>query len=88
VTTGSPTPSAAPGGTWGPAPGLLASKRRDRTLTQRLDYVFYDPAGLEARDATVIGGGPEDVTRTVPTLLPSDHAGVLVHLRLRADSRG
>jgi hypothetical protein len=45
--------------------------------------VFYDPAGMEARAASVIGAGPEDVTRTVPTLLPSDHVGVLVHLRLR-----
>jgi endonuclease/exonuclease/phosphatase family metal-dependent hydrolase len=83
VTTGSYGSAGADGSTWGPAPGLLASTHRDRDLRQRLDYVFYDPAGMEARAASVIGAGPEDVTRTVPTLLPSDHVGVLVHLRLR-----
>jgi endonuclease/exonuclease/phosphatase family metal-dependent hydrolase len=88
VTTESRGSALAQGGTWGPAPGLLASTRRDRDLRQRLDYVFYDPAGLEARAASIIGAGPEDVTTTVPALLPSDHAGVLVHLRLRGSGRG
>jgi hypothetical protein len=43
---------------------------------------------LPARTASVICVGEPDVTTTVPTLLPSDHAGVPVRLRLRDELGG
>jgi endonuclease/exonuclease/phosphatase family metal-dependent hydrolase len=79
---------AASGHTWGEAPGLLAAAageagRRGRRLSQRIDYVFFDPEALEARGALVLGADTDDVTVTEPVLVPSDHACVLAHLLFR-----
>lgn len=69
------------GATWGPAHGLHAPGVRD--LTQRLDYVFFDPAVAEVLSSQVIGVDPGDVTSTTPQLVPSDHGCLLVQLAFR-----
>jgi hypothetical protein len=49
----------------------------------RIDYVFYQPARQSAVSADVIG---DKVTDRTPTgLWPSDHAGLVVSLRLKQD---
>lgn len=70
------------GATWGPAQGLRAPEVRD--LTQRIDYVFFDPASVQAQSSQVIGVDPGDVTTTTPRLLPSDHGCLLVRLTFRS----
>lgn len=49
-------------------------------LDHRIDYVLYEPKGLEATAATVIGEELED--RTPAGRWPSDHAGLVVRLHL------
>jgi endonuclease/exonuclease/phosphatase (EEP) superfamily protein YafD len=50
------------------------------TLDRRIDYVLYEPEGLRATAATVIGEELDD--RTPEGRWPSDHAGLVVRLRL------
>jgi len=49
-------------------------------LDHRVDYVLYQPRGVEAVAAEVIGEELED--RTAAGLWPSDHAGVVATLHL------
>jgi endonuclease/exonuclease/phosphatase (EEP) superfamily protein YafD len=49
-------------------------------LDHRIDYVLYQPRGVEAVAAEVIGEELED--RTAAGLWPSDHAGVVATLHL------
>ncbi len=55
-----------------------------RDLTQRIDYVFFDPTVVEALSAQVIGVDAGDVTTTRPHLLPSDHGCLLAQLAFRS----
>ena len=69
----------------GPAGGFTAgqSERLDNVpfkLNHRVDYVLYQPRGVEAVAAEVIGKELED--RTAAGLWPSDHAGVVAILHL------
>ncbi|MGW7365801.1 endonuclease/exonuclease/phosphatase family protein [Streptomyces sp. NPDC054841] len=50
-------------------------------LSVRIDYVFYQPEHLSAVSAHLIGDEVRDRTRT--GLWPSDHAGLVVRLRLQ-----
>jgi endonuclease/exonuclease/phosphatase family metal-dependent hydrolase len=49
-------------------------------LDHRIDDVLYQPKGIEAVAAEVIGEEPDD--RTPAGLWPSDHAGTVARLRL------
>ena len=49
-------------------------------LDHRIDYVLYQPRGVEAVAAEVLGEELED--RTPTGLWPSDHAGVVATLHL------
>jgi endonuclease/exonuclease/phosphatase family metal-dependent hydrolase len=49
-------------------------------LDHRIDYVLYQPRGVEALEADVIGDELSD--RTFSGLWPSDHAGVVATLHL------
>lgn len=49
-------------------------------LDHRIDDVLYQPRGVKAVAAEVIGEEPDD--RTPAGLWPSDHAGTVAHLRL------
>lgn len=69
------------GATWGPADGLRALEGRD--MTQRIDYVLFDPDVIGACSSQVIGVDPTDVTSTTPPLLPSDHGCLFVRLEFR-----
>ncbi|WP_144125810.1 endonuclease/exonuclease/phosphatase family protein [Catellatospora sichuanensis] len=55
-------------------------------LDRRLDYVFYQPAQLSAVWAELIGEELRD--RTSTGLWPSDHAGLVVTLRLNSKGTG
>ncbi len=75
----------------GPAGGFTSGQTDDLNLLEsrldhRIDYVLYQPAGLRATRATVLGEEQRDRTRPLPTapygLWPSDHAGVAATLRL------
>jgi endonuclease/exonuclease/phosphatase family metal-dependent hydrolase len=55
-------------------------------LDRRLDYVFYQPAQLSAVWAELIGEELQD--RTSTGLWPSDHAGLVVTLRLKSKGAG
>ncbi|MEU4678500.1 endonuclease/exonuclease/phosphatase family protein [Micromonospora sp. NPDC023737] len=50
-------------------------------LSERIDYVFYQPAHLSAISARLIGEQVQD--RTSNGLWPSDHAGLVALLRLK-----
>jgi endonuclease/exonuclease/phosphatase family metal-dependent hydrolase len=69
-----------PGATWGHAPDLLNPVP---TLTERLDLVMFR-GRIDALDAWLVGDQLADRTATVPPLWPSDHAGVVSVLRIRA----
>ncbi|MGH3498468.1 MAG: endonuclease/exonuclease/phosphatase family protein [Nocardioidaceae bacterium] len=53
----------------------------ERPLTDRLDFVFYDPDALQATDARLAGNEPADRTLSDAKLWPSDHACVLATLQ-------
>jgi endonuclease/exonuclease/phosphatase family metal-dependent hydrolase len=74
----------------GPAGGFTAgqSELLDNVpfkLNHRVDYVLYQPRGVEAVAAEVIGKELED--RTAAGLWPSDHAGVVATLHLAPPMR-
>jgi hypothetical protein len=69
----------------GPADGYTAGQSElldnvPSKLDHRIDYVRYQPQGVEAVAAEVIGEELED--RTAAGLWPSDHAGVVATLHL------
>jgi endonuclease/exonuclease/phosphatase family metal-dependent hydrolase len=69
----------------GPAGGFTAGQSElldnvPSKLDHRIDYVLYQPRGVEAVAAEVIGEELED--RTAAGLWPSDHAGVVATLHL------
>ena len=75
----------------GPAGGFTSGQTDDLNLPEsrldhRIDYVLYQPAGLRATAATVLGEAQRDRTRPLPGapygLWPSDHAGVAATLKL------
>jgi endonuclease/exonuclease/phosphatase family metal-dependent hydrolase len=70
----------------GPGGGFTAIQDPDlrnlpSKLSARIDYVFYQPAHLSAVSAHLIGDKARD--RTPTGLWPSDHAGLVVGLRLQ-----
>ncbi|WP_406428660.1 endonuclease/exonuclease/phosphatase family protein [Streptomyces sp. NBC_01589] len=72
--------------THGPGGGFTAIQDPDlrnvpSKLSARIDYVFYQPVHLSAVSARLIGDKVRD--RTPTGLWPSDHAGLVVRLRLR-----
>ncbi|MFD4140310.1 endonuclease/exonuclease/phosphatase family protein [Streptomyces sp. NPDC058572] len=72
--------------THGPGGGFTAIQDPDlrnlpSKLSARIDYVFYQPAHLSAVSARLIGDKVRD--RTPTGLWPSDHAGLVVRLRLQ-----
>ena len=69
--------SPAGGATSGQAPDL---RNPVSELDSRIDFVLYEPRGLRAVRAEVIGDEQRDRTRS--GLWPSDHAGVVATLRL------
>jgi endonuclease/exonuclease/phosphatase (EEP) superfamily protein YafD len=69
----------------GPAGGFTAGQTElldnlPSKLDHRIDYVLYQPRGVEAVAAQVLGEELED--RTAAALWPSDHAGVMAALHL------
>ncbi|MFE4952684.1 endonuclease/exonuclease/phosphatase family protein [Streptomyces sp. NPDC056653] len=71
--------------THGPGDGFTAIQDPDlrnlpSKLSARIDYVFYQPAHLSADSAHLVGDKVRD--RTPTGLWPSDHAGLVVRLRL------
>jgi endonuclease/exonuclease/phosphatase family metal-dependent hydrolase len=69
----------------GPAGGFTAGQAElldnlPSTLDHRIDDVLYQPRGIEAVAAEVVGEELDD--RTVAGLWPSDHAGVVATLHL------
>ena len=69
----------------GPDGGFTSGQTDDLNLPEsrldhRIDYVLYQPDGLRAKSATVLGGEQRDRTPPLPGapfgLWPSDHAGV------------
>jgi endonuclease/exonuclease/phosphatase family metal-dependent hydrolase len=69
----------------GPAGGFTAGQAElldnvPSKLDHRIDYVLYQPRGVEAVAAEVLGEELED--RTPTGLWPSDHAGVVATLHL------
>ena len=73
----------------GPDGGFTSGQTDDLNLpesrlTHRIDYVLYQPAGIEAVAAEVIGEEQADRTPPLPGapygLWPSDHAGVAATL--------
>jgi endonuclease/exonuclease/phosphatase family metal-dependent hydrolase len=69
----------------GPAGGFTAGQTElldnvPSKLDHRIDYVLYQPRGVEAAAAEVIGEELDD--RTAAGLWPSDHAGVVATLHL------
>ena len=75
----------------GPAGGFTSGQTDDLNLPEsrldhRIDYVLYQPRGIRAVAAEVIGEEQRDRTRPLPGapfgLWPSDHAGVTAKLRL------
>nr|WTB31311.1 endonuclease/exonuclease/phosphatase family protein [Streptomyces sp. NBC_00830] len=72
--------------THGPGGGFTAIQDPDlrnlpSKLSARIDYVFYQPAHLSAVSAHLVGDKVRD--RTPTGLWPSDHAGLVVRLRLQ-----
>jgi endonuclease/exonuclease/phosphatase family metal-dependent hydrolase len=76
----------------GPAGGFTSGQTDDldlpeSRLTHRIDYVLYQPVGLRAVRAEVLGEEQRDRTRPLPGapygLWPSDHAGVVATLAVR-----
>ncbi|MFF3461839.1 endonuclease/exonuclease/phosphatase family protein [Streptomyces sp. NPDC002619] len=72
--------------THGPGDGFTAIQDPDlrnlpSKLSARIDYVFYQPAHLSAVSAHLVGDKVKD--RTPTGLWPSDHAGLVVRLRLQ-----
>jgi endonuclease/exonuclease/phosphatase family metal-dependent hydrolase len=70
----------------GPGGGFTAVQDPDlrnlpSKLSTRIDYVFYQPTHLSAGSARLIGDKVRD--RTPKGLWPSDHAGLVVGLRIR-----
>jgi endonuclease/exonuclease/phosphatase family metal-dependent hydrolase len=75
----------------GPAGGFTSGQTDDLNLpesrlTHRIDYVLYQPDGIRATRAAVLGEEQRDRTRPLPGapfgLWPSDHAGVAATLKL------
>ncbi len=75
----------------GPAGGFTSGQTDDLNLpesrlTHRIDYVLYQPVGLRATRAEVLGEEQRDRTPPLPGapygLWPSDHAGVAATLAL------
>lgn len=75
----------------GPAGGDTSGQTDDLNLPEsrldhRIDYVLYQPRGIRATAAEVVGEQQRDRTRPLPGapygLWPSDHAGVVATLRL------
>lgn len=69
----------------GPAGGFTSGQAANldnfpSLLDHRIDDVLYEPLGVEAITAEVLGDEPDD--RTASGLWPSDHAGVSATLRL------
>ncbi|HZB47666.1 MAG TPA: endonuclease/exonuclease/phosphatase family protein [Mycobacteriales bacterium] len=73
----------------GPAGGFTSGQTDDLNLpesrlTHRIDYVLYQPTGLRAKRAEVLGEEQQDRTEPLPGapygLWPSDHAGVAATL--------
>jgi hypothetical protein len=86
-----PTGPSLPRGIWMPGwcarPGGQLHRRPDRAAGQRsfqakhpIDDVLYQPLGVEAVAAEVLGEELDD--RTPTGLWPSDHAGVVAKLHL------
>jgi endonuclease/exonuclease/phosphatase family metal-dependent hydrolase len=75
----------------GPDGGFTSGQTDDLNLPEsrldhRIDYVLYQPIGVRATSATVLGEEQRDRTGPLPGapfgLWPSDHAGVAAGLRL------